>query len=52
MSGLSGRLEAPLRLYAASDDRIDETRLADQFRKDLALLVAEYGPKTVYAALD
>jgi hypothetical protein len=52
MSDLTARLEALLRLYAAADDRIDNARLADQFRKDLALLIAEYGPKTDDAALD
>jgi len=52
MSRLTARLEALLRLYAVADDRIDDARLAEQFRKDLALLVAEYGPKTVDAALD
>jgi hypothetical protein len=52
MSHLTARLEALLHLYAAADDRIDDVRWVDQFRKDLALPVAEYGPKTVDAALD
>jgi hypothetical protein len=52
MSDLAARLESLLRLYAAASDQGIDDRLAERFRKDLALLVAEYGSKTVDAALD
>jgi hypothetical protein len=46
------RLEALLRLYAAACDRGDGDRLAEQFRRDLQLLVSEHGRKAVNAALN
>jgi hypothetical protein len=54
MDDLTGRLEALLRLYAAADDNghRNGARLAERFRRDLRLLVAEYGPKAVDAALE
>ena len=54
MSDLTARLEALLRLFAeaSAKDQLDRTRLAEKFRKDLAALVAEYGPNAVDAALD
>jgi hypothetical protein len=54
MDDLTARLEALLRLYSAARDQGqgDGVRLAEQFRKDLQLLVNEYGPKAVDEALD
>jgi hypothetical protein len=54
MNDLTVRLEALLRLYASTYDggNIDTAGLAEQFRKDLRLLVAEYGSDAVDAALD
>ena len=54
MDDLSARLEALLRLYSAACDQSqgDGVGLAEQFRKDLQLLVTEYGPKAVDEALD
>jgi hypothetical protein len=54
MDDLTARLEALLRLFAEADakDQLDRTRLAEKFRKDLASLVAEYGPNALDAALD
>jgi hypothetical protein len=54
MSDLTASLEALLRLFAEADskDWLDRTRLAEKFRDDLALLVAEYGPSAVDEALD
>jgi hypothetical protein len=53
MNELSARLEALLRLYASAFDGEGETgRLGERFRKDLRLLIAEYGVTAVDAALD
>ncbi len=54
MDHLTARLESLLRLYAAAFDQAkgDGAQLAEQFRKDLGLIVAEYGPQAVNAALD
>ena len=54
MEDLTARLEALLRRYAAAIDQGqgDGTELADQFRKDLRSLVAEYGQPAIDAALD
>jgi len=43
-----------LRLYAAACDQghLDSSRSAEQFRKDLQLLVADYDHDAVDAALD
>ena len=49
MDELPARLEAILRRYATSYDQPDDR---EQFRKGLELLVAEYGPQAVTAALD
>jgi hypothetical protein len=47
MDDLTGRLEVLLRLYAAADDngQRNGAKLAERFRRDLRLLVAEYGHK-------
>ena len=47
MSDLAARLEALLRLYAAASERLDDDRLAEQFRKDLQSLTPELGPRTI-----
>ena len=55
MDDLTARLEAllrSLRLFAASSDQSQDAQLGEQFHKDLALLVAEYGHDAVSAALD
>jgi len=53
MDGLTVRLEALLRLYvAAADTGQGSVRLAEQFRKNLTLLRAKYGPSVVDAALE
>jgi hypothetical protein len=54
MADLLSRLEALLRGYAAASDeaRDDGGRLVGQVRRDLRLLVAEFGPIAVDAALD
>jgi hypothetical protein len=54
MDELTARLESLLRHYAGAGpyDRGDGAVLALQFSKDLQLLVAEFGPKAVDAALD
>jgi hypothetical protein len=53
MSELIARLEALLRDCSACDEgRHDGGQMAQQFRRDLRLLVAEYGPSAVDAALD
>jgi hypothetical protein len=45
MSNLTARLGALLRLHAAAFDerRGDDARLGEQFRRDMELLVAQYG---------
>jgi hypothetical protein len=54
MDDLTARLEALLRLYAAAgaEGHLDGAGLAEQFRRDLQLLVTEYGHKAVDEALD
>jgi DNA-binding response OmpR family regulator len=52
MDELTARLEALLRRYAAAFDQPQDDRLGEQFRRDLQLLVAEYGPQPVSPALD
>jgi hypothetical protein len=47
MSNLAARLEALLRLYAAASERLDDDRLAEQFRKDLQSLTPEFGPGAI-----
>jgi hypothetical protein len=47
MSDLAARLEALLRLYAAASARLDDDRLAEQFRKDLQSLAPELGPRAI-----
>ena len=54
MDELTARLESLLRLYAGArqQDQGDRTRLEQLFSRDLQLLVAEFGPRAVDAALD
>jgi hypothetical protein len=54
MDELSARLESLLRFYAWADpsDQGDGAVPAQQFSKALQLLVAEFGPRAVDAALD
>ena len=54
MDNLKARLKALLRLYAAAgaQGQLDSAQLAERFRKDLQLLITEYGPKAVDEALD
>jgi hypothetical protein len=53
MSDLIARLEALLRGYSACrEGQGDGGQWVQQFRRDLRLLVAEYGPNAVDAALD
>jgi carbon monoxide dehydrogenase subunit G len=54
MDELTARLESLLRLYAGArqQDQGDGTRLEQLFGRDLQLLVAEFGPRAVDAALD
>jgi carbon monoxide dehydrogenase subunit G len=54
MDELTARLESLLRFYAGADpfDQGDGAVLAQQFSRDLQLLVAEFGPRAVDAALD
>jgi hypothetical protein len=53
MSDLSARLEALLRIYAAAClGQLDDAKSAEQFRKGLKLLIADYGYEAVDAALD
>jgi hypothetical protein len=54
MDELTARLESLLRFYAGAGlyDQDDGAVLAQQVSKDLQLLVAEFGPKAVDAALD
>jgi hypothetical protein len=53
MDNLTARLESLFCCYAAALDqrRGDGAQLADQFRKDLRMLVAEYGQPAIDAAL-
>jgi hypothetical protein len=54
MDELTARLESLLRLYAGArqQDEGDGIQLAQLVGKDLQLLVAEFGPRAVDAALD
>ena len=54
MSDLTARLGALLRLHAVAFDerRGDDARLEEQFRRDVELLIAEFGHDAVSAALD
>jgi hypothetical protein len=54
MDNLTARLEALLRRHwAALDQSQDETaKLADEFRKGLRVLVAEFGQPAIDAALN
>ena len=53
MSVLPARLEALLRIYAAAClGQLDDAKSAEQFRKGLILLIADYGYEAVDAALD
>jgi len=54
MDELTARLESLLRFYAGAGpyDQDDGAQLAQQFSKALQLLVAEFGPNAVDAALD
>ena len=53
MNDLIARLEALLHGYSARrEGRDDDGQLVQRFRRDLRLLVAEYGPNAVDAALD
>jgi hypothetical protein len=54
MDELTARLESLLRLYAGAchQDQGDGTQLAQLFSKGLQLLIAEFGPRAVDAALD
>ena len=53
MNDLIARLEALLWGYAACrEGQDDDGQLMQRFRRDLRLLVAEYGPNAVDAALD
>jgi hypothetical protein len=53
MSDLAARLEALLRIYAAAcQGQLDDAKSGEAFRKDLQLLIADYGYDAVDAALD
>jgi len=54
MDDLTTRLEALMRRYAAAcaQGKGDGAQLAEQFRRELQLLVAQYGQPAVDAALD
>jgi hypothetical protein len=53
MSDLPARLKALLRIYvAACRGQLDEAKSAKQYRKELKLLIADYGYEAVDAALD
>ena len=49
MDDLTTRLEALLHRYAAA---FDQPQDSEQFQNDLQLLIAEYGPQAVNAALN
>ena len=51
MYDLTARLKALLHHYAAAFDQPPDDPLAEQFLKDLQLLVTEYGVMAVSAAL-
>ena len=52
MDDLTPRLAALLRRYAAAFDQPPDDQLGERFRKDMELLIAEYGPQAVNAALN
>jgi hypothetical protein len=54
MDELTARLEWLLRRYwkALDQDKGDRGRALEQFREELQLLIAEYGPRAVDAALN
>ena len=54
MDELTARLESLLSRYAAAldQDKADHGEAWEQFRNELKLLIAEYGPRAVDAALD
>jgi hypothetical protein len=54
MDELTARLESLLRRYwaALGQDKGDGGKAWEQFRKELQLLIAEYGPRAVDAALN
>jgi hypothetical protein len=52
MDDLTAHLESLLRRYAAAFDQTPDDRLGEQFRRDLQILVTEYGAEAVSAALD
>ena len=54
MNDLTARIESLLRRYASvcDQDGGDSGRLWEAFRKELQMLVAEFGPRAVDAALD
>jgi hypothetical protein len=52
MDDLTARLKALLRYYAAAFEQPPDDRLGERFRRDLQLLVTEFGPQAVNAALD
>jgi hypothetical protein len=54
MDDLTARLEALLCCYAAAIDQGqgEAAQLADEFRKGLRMLVAEFGQSAIDAALD
>jgi hypothetical protein len=54
MDELTARLESLLSRYATAldQDKGDDGKAWEHFRKELQLLRADYGPRAVYAALD
>jgi hypothetical protein len=54
MDALIARLESLLGRYAAAceQDKGEGGKPWEQFRKELQLLIAEYGPEAIDAALD
>jgi hypothetical protein len=51
MDDLTTRLEALLHRYAAAIDEGKAAQVADQFRKELRMLIAEFGQPAIDAAL-
>jgi hypothetical protein len=52
MDDLTTLLKALLHHYAAAFDQPPDGRLGEQFRRDMQLLVSEYGVMAVSSALD
>jgi hypothetical protein len=52
MDDLTARLKALLHYYAAAFEQPPDDRLGERFRRDLQLLITEYGAEAVSAALD